>query len=80
MSRESLRVYEKNILRKDEAIENLSKAFEKQREKNDLLRVMMEWKLKRQENAKEVCSNSYFYQNGLFIDYHFFIFSHLLKK
>jgi hypothetical protein len=41
-------------LRKDEAIENLSKAFEKQREKTDLLRVMMEWKLKRQENAKEV--------------------------
>jgi centrosomal protein POC5 len=54
MSRESLKVYERNILRKDEAIENLSKAFEKQREKTDLLRVMMEWKLKRQENAKEV--------------------------
>ena len=54
ISRERLKVYEKNILRKDEAIENLSKAFEKQREKTELLRVMMDWKLKRQENAKEV--------------------------
>jgi hypothetical protein len=47
-------VYEKIILRKDEAIEKLSKAFEKQREKTDLLKVMMDWKIKRLENSKEV--------------------------
>lgn len=46
-------MHERNTLKKDEAIENVSKAFEKQREKNELQRVMMEWKLKRLENAKE---------------------------
>jgi hypothetical protein len=47
-------MFELNTLKKDEAIENLSKAFEKQREKTDLQRCMMEWKVKRLENAKEV--------------------------
>ena len=57
MSRESIKVYEKNILKKDETIENLSKAFEKQTEKTELLRIMMEWKVKRVENSKEVLKN-----------------------
>jgi hypothetical protein len=52
--RESLKVCERNTLRKDEAIENLNKALEKQREKTELQRCMMQWKIKNLENAKEV--------------------------
>ncbi|CAF0855470.1 unnamed protein product [Brachionus calyciflorus] len=51
--RETIKVNERNLLKKDEAIENITKALEKQREKNELQRVMMEWKYKRLENAKE---------------------------
>lgn len=54
MHKETVKMHEKNQLKKDEAIDNLSKAFEKQREKNELQRCMMEWKVKRLENAKEV--------------------------
>jgi len=50
--RESLKVCERNTLRKDEAIENLNKALEKQREKTELQRCMMEWKIKNLEIAK----------------------------
>jgi len=52
--RESLKVCERNTLRKDEVIENLNKALEKQREKTELQRCMMEWKIKNLESAKEV--------------------------
>lgn len=45
---------EKNQLKKDEVIENLSKTLEKQREKNDVQRRMMEWKVNQIEEAKEV--------------------------
>lgn len=51
--RETVKLNEKNLLKKDSAIDNITKALEKQREKNDLQRVMMEWKFKRLENAKE---------------------------
>jgi hypothetical protein len=52
--KESLKLCERNTLKKDVVIENLTKALEKQHEKNDLQRVMMDWKIKRLENAKEV--------------------------
>ena len=54
MTREKLKMAEVTIIKRNESIESLSKAFEKQREKNDLQRVIMEWKLKKQENDKEV--------------------------
>ena len=43
-----------NLVKKDEAIENLNKALDKQKEKHDLLHVMSEWKLKRVEKLKDV--------------------------
>ena len=58
--RESLKLCERNTLKKDAVIENVTKALEKQREKNDLQRVMMDWKMKRLENAKEVNFKSFF--------------------
>lgn len=45
---------EKNQLKKDETIESLSKALEKQREKNDVQRRMMEWKVGQIEGTKVV--------------------------
>ncbi len=57
MTREKLKLTEVSLIKKNESIESISKAFEKQREKNDLQRVIMEWKFKKMENDKEV--NSY---------------------
>ena len=54
ITRERLKIAEINIVKKNEAIESVSKAFDKQREKTDLQRVMMEWKFKKVENEKEV--------------------------
>lgn len=54
MLRESIKLYERNTLKKDKTIDNLSKAFEKQCEKNQIYRVMMEWKIKSIENNREV--------------------------
>lgn len=51
--REQVKVYERKTLKKETIIENMTKAFEKQCEKTELQRVMMEWKLKRVESARE---------------------------
>ena len=60
--KENLKAYEMNLVKKDEAIENLNKALDKQKEKHDLLHVMSEWKLKRVERIKDVknCLFKYF--------------------
>lgn len=66
--RETVKLNEKNILKKDAALDNVTKAFEKQREKNELQRVMMEWKFKRLENAKEAFTSKLaekYYQHRL---------------
>ena len=52
--RETLKVYERNTLKKDEACQNLTKALEKQTEKMDMQRVMFEWKIEQLDKAKEV--------------------------
>ena len=52
--RETLKVYERNTLKKDETCQNLTKALEKQTEKMDLQRVMLEWKIEQMDKAKEV--------------------------
>ena len=54
MTRETIKVYERNTLKKDETVQMLTKALEKQSEKMDLQRVMMEWKIDQLENSKEV--------------------------
>ena len=51
--REQVKIYERKTLKKNTIIENMTKAFEKQCEKTDLQRVMMEWKLKRVESARD---------------------------
>ena len=51
--REQVKVYERKTLKKETIIENMTKAIEKQCEKTELQRVMMEWKLKRVESARE---------------------------
>ncbi len=51
--REQVKLYERKTLKKNAMIENLTKAFEKQCEKTDLQRVMMEWKLKRVESGRD---------------------------
>ena len=51
---ETLKNKEHVILKKNIEIQNINKILEKQAEKNDLSRVMSEWKLKRLENEKEV--------------------------
>ena len=51
--RESVRLYERKTLAKDESIEQLTKALEKLSEKNSLQQTMMNWKLKRMENAHD---------------------------
>lgn len=53
MTKEKLKLTEITVIKKNEAIENVTKQFEKQREKTDLQRVMMEWKFKKLENEKE---------------------------
>jgi hypothetical protein len=52
--RQNFNEHEKNTERKDNVIANLSKALEKQREKTEAQRVMMDWKVKRVENSREV--------------------------
>ncbi len=56
-----------NLVKKDEAIENLNKALDKQKEKHELLRVMSEWKLKRLENIKDVSFKIFIYSINHFI-------------
>ena len=51
--REQVKIYERKTLKKNSIIENMTKAFEKQCEKTELQRVMMEWKLKRVESARD---------------------------
>ncbi len=53
ISREKLKLTEITIIKKNEAIDAVTKQFEMQREKTDLHRTMMEWKLKKIENEKE---------------------------
>lgn len=53
LMRETVKSYERKTLKKDTVIENMTKAFEKQCEKNELQKVMMEWKLKRVESARD---------------------------
>lgn len=53
MSREKFKMSEINTLKKNEAIENLTKQLEKQREKAELQRVMMEWKFNKVETERE---------------------------
>jgi hypothetical protein len=53
MCREKLKLTEITVIKKNEAIEAVTKQFEMQREKTDLHRTMMEWKLKKIENEKE---------------------------
>lgn len=50
----SLNELEQSSKQKDEVIANLSKALEKQREKTDLVKVMMDWKQKKMEASREV--------------------------
>jgi hypothetical protein len=47
--------YEVSTNQKDMVISNLTVALEKQREKTELQRVMMEWKVKKLEANKDVC-------------------------
>lgn len=55
--RETVKNYERRTLKKDSQIENLTKALEKQCEKTEVQRTMMEWKLKRVEaNRDELAS------------------------
>lgn len=58
MLKENLNEHEKNTERKDSVIANLSKALEKQREKTEVQRVMLEWKIKKAENSREVRQNN----------------------
>ena len=44
------------MIKKNADIEHMNKILEKQAEKNDLCRVMSEWKLKKLENEKNVFS------------------------
>lgn len=53
MTQEKLKIAEVTNIKKNEAIENLSIQLEKQREKTDLQRVMMEWKFKKLETERE---------------------------
>lgn len=53
--KETIKMYERYQLKKDETIEQLKKDIEKQCDRNQVLRDMMEWKLKRVEDSKEVC-------------------------
>lgn len=50
-------MHERNQLRKDDEIDKLTKQVEKQIERNQTQRTMIEWKLKRVEDSKEVISN-----------------------
>lgn len=52
--KETIKMYERYQLKKDETIEQLKKDIEKQCDRNQVLRDMMEWKLKRVEDSKEV--------------------------
>ena len=53
MSREKFKMSEIAQLKKNEAIDNLTKQLEKQREKTELQRVMMEWKFNKVETERE---------------------------
>ena len=63
---EALKTKEELLAKKNADIEHMNKILEKQAEKNDLCRVMSEWKLKKLENEKEAFSisiaNKYFEQ------------------
>jgi hypothetical protein len=48
-----LNTKEEQLSKKNADIEHMNKVLEKQAEKNDLCRVMSEWKLKKIENEKE---------------------------
>ena len=50
---ETIKMKDHHLAKKQVAIENINKVLEKQTEKNDLCRVMSEWKLKRVENEKQ---------------------------
>jgi len=79
--RETLKVYERNTLKKDETCQNLTKALEKQTEKMDLQRVMFEWKIEQMDKTKEVCFlNNLLVELGLFKLYLFIYFSHTKIK
>jgi hypothetical protein len=52
--KETIKMYERYQLKKDETIEQLKKDIEKQCDRNQVLRDMMEWKLKRVVDSKEV--------------------------
>ena len=52
---ETIKLKECLLSQKEEEIKDVNKILEKQREKNDLQRVLSEWKFKRLENEKEVC-------------------------
>lgn len=80
MSREKFKMSEINTLKKNEAIENLTKQLEKQREKAELQRVMMEWKFNKVETEREDFTSKLadkFYQQRLkmraFVSWHCFM-------
>lgn len=69
--------YDKNLEKKDDVIANLSKALEKQREKSELQKAMMEWKFKKIETSREVFTTKLaekFYQlkmkSKIFLNWH----------
>ena len=53
-----LKTKEEQLSKKNADIEHMNKVLEKQAEKNDLCRVMSEWKLKKIENEKEAFSDN----------------------
>lgn len=85
--KESIRMYELNLLKKDETIDNLTKTLDKQREKTDLHRSMMEWKITRLETEKEAFTSKLaekFYSNRLklktFLSWQYFLINKYKSK
>ena len=87
MARESLKVYENLILKKDDTIDTLTKALDKQIEKSKLQRDMMEWKLNKVEGSKEAYTNKIadkFYKHKLklkaFLCWHYLLIKNHKSK